>query len=232
MRFLPALALLFFCFSALADDGAKAISGDEIALADGRTLHLAGITAPNAKGALQSLIDNRTLAFEAGDADRYGRIPAQVYAQDAKGKIWLQGELLRQGLAFVYPPAGDEPRLGEMRTLEKKARAMKKGIWADPAYADIPAEKAGKFYGRFAFVGGRVVDAAREKNMVYLNFGADWHTDFTIAIAAHDLRAFARANIDPLTLKGKTIRVRGWIKKNFGPMITVTDPGQIEVLPD
>ena len=73
--------------------------------------------------------------------------------------------------------------------------------------------------GRFAFVSGLVLDTKRVKNMVYLHFGENWRNDFTIAIAAHDLRAFRRADFDPLALKGKVIRVRGWVKHDFGPMI-------------
>jgi len=73
---------------------------------------------------------------------------------------------------------------------------------------------------------------ARGKNIVYLNFGDDPCGDFTIAIATHDLRDFHTANIDLLALKRKTVRIRGWIKKNFGSMIAAINPARVEVPPN
>jgi len=215
-------------------------SGDEIVLNDGRILHLHGIAGPFAQNGewpdkarkfLAELTENRALEIENETTDRYGRICAQVYALDTNGnKIWLQGEMLRQGLAFVYPPTGDEARLDEMLAAEEAARRGEIAMWNDAAYADTPADRAWPKKGHFAFIRGKVVDAARVKNMVYLNFGSNWRTDFTIAIAAHDLLEFRKAGFEPLDLKGATIRTRGWVKRDFGPMIVVTDPKQIEIL--
>jgi endonuclease YncB( thermonuclease family) len=215
---------------------AKIISGSEIALVDGRTLALEGIKAPadddwadKARAALTSIIGTNGVIVEDIATDRYGRVTGQVYIAANNRRIWLQGEMLRQGFVFIYPPTGFETRLADMRMWETKARADKAGIWSDDNYADIPADKAAKAEGRFAFVSGTVVDTARVKDKVYLNFGPDRKTDFTIAIAAHDLHNFRTNDIDPLALKGKTIRVRGWVKRDYGPMISVTDPWQMEI---
>jgi micrococcal nuclease len=223
--------LLLFCFLPPAASAAEALSGDEIRLDDGRTVRLLGIKASSgeARAFLQSLIGHKSLLLESAGSDRYGRVAADAYAQPEK--TWLQGELLRAGLAFVYPPTGTEPHLADLLKLEREARHAKRGQWGEAALADLPASNPGKIrYGRFAFVQGKVVKAERIKNMVYLNFGEDWRTDFTIAIAAHDLRLFRKAGIDPVAYGGKTIRARGWVKRNFGPMITVTHPAQIETL--
>jgi micrococcal nuclease len=232
MRFF-AFLLLFFLLPPAAM-AAGALSGDEIRLDDGRTVRLLGIKASGdaAQAFLQSLIEHKSLLLESSGADRYGRVAADVYVQqDKAGKIWLQGELLHAGLAFVYPPTGAEPHLGDLLKLEREARQAGRGQWGETALADLPASNPGKIrYGRFAFVRGKVVKAERIKNMVYLNFGDDWRSDFTVAIAAHDLRLFSKEGIDPLAYGGKTIRARGWVKRNFGPMITVTHPAQIEVL--
>ena len=196
-------------------------------------VRLLGVKSGNdqAREQLQALIAHQKLLLESSGRDRYRRIAADVYLQPDKGdKIWLQGELLKTGAVFVYPPTGSEPHLADLLKFEREARQAKRGLWNDPAYADKPAAKPTMGYGHFAFVSGKVVKAERIKNMVYLNFGEDWHDDFTIAIAAHDLQVFRDAAIDPLTYEGKTIRVRGWIKRNFGPMITVTHPAQIELL--
>jgi micrococcal nuclease len=235
MRFLAILAfLLFLPLPAIA---AEALSGDTIKFDDGRIVRLTGIKSPahalgdQARAYLQSLITDRVLNVENATQDRYGRIAGDVTAvADKSAATWLQGEMLRAGLAFVYPPTGDEPRLDDLLKLEHTARQAKQGIWNDPAYADEAAEPPGMGYGRFAFVSGKVVKAERVKNKLYLNFGEDWRTDFTIAVAAHDLHLFRKAGIDPLDYQNKIIRVRGWIKRDFGPMITVTHPSQIEIL--
>lgn len=210
-------------------------------------MRLAGIHAPlpaspdwarQAKQALQTLIESSPQTWEYAPAppprDRHGQISAQIFlpAQPSnKPPLWLQGKLLSEGLAFVDPQEGDIPRQSEMTELESAARRAKRGIWSDPFYLGKPAtELTAKDEGRYAFVRGKVVDALRIKNKVYLNFGADWRTDFTVLIAARNLKPFRAVNLDPLALKGQTILVRGWIKHNFGPMIETTRPEQITVL--
>ncbi|MCW8951924.1 MAG: thermonuclease family protein, partial [Rhodospirillales bacterium] len=80
----------------------------------------------------------------------------------------------------------------------------------------------------FQLVEGRVVDTANVKGTVYLNFGRNWRTDFTVAIHRRALRLFEKTGVDPLLLKGRTIRVRGWLRSRNGPMIEATHPEQIE----
>lgn len=230
MRFLVFLFLA--CLLSAPAFGAEAQSGDRIQLKDGRIVRLLGIKAEGheSQNVLQSLIADKDVQLESVGTDRYGRIAADVYIQSPGGKkTWLQGELLRQGLAFVYPPTGSEPHLEELLQAERSARTARRGLWNDPDYAGLPADKPYAIaYGRYSFVQGKVLKAERIKDKVYLNFGPDWHTDFTVAIAAHDLHLFRKQDIDPLDYEGKTIRVRGWVKRSFGPMITVTHPAQIE----
>ena len=38
------------------------------------------------------------------------------------------------------------------------------------------------------------------------------------------------AHVDPLSLKGATVRLRGWVRFDARPMIDVTHPEQIELL--
>ena len=73
----------------------------------------------------------------------------------------------------------------------------------------MPADKAEGREGHFAFVSGLVLDAARVKNKVYLNFGADWREDFTIVIVAHDLAAFRRQASIPCHGKAKPSALAG-----------------------
>ena len=84
--------------------------------------------------------------------------------------------------------------------------------------------------GTFQLIEGRVLDAAKVKGTVYLNFGADWRTDFTISIPREALKLFEVDGVDPLSLIGESVRVRGWLIKRNGPMIRATHPEQIELL--
>ncbi len=77
-----------------------------------------------------------------------------------------------------------------------------------------------------------MVAAAVVRGRVYLNFGPDWRTDFTIAIAPRDRRRFTRAGLLPGDWDGRRLRVRGWLKRYNGPMIEATHPEQIELLAD
>ena len=218
---------------------AQVLSGEEILLSDGRTVRLAGIkvAVPTADGAtenarsfLEKELVGKELRLEEAALDRYGRTAASVVVLESDGSLLAVEEaMLAQGLAFLYPPTGSEPKLAALQKAERVARQNSVGIWRDSAYADVDATRANKTQGHFAFVSGVVRKAERIKNKVYLNFGADWRTDFTVAIAAHDLKYFEWVGLDPLTLEGKTVRVRGWVHREFGPMMTVTSPAQIEM---
>ena len=59
------------------------------------------------------------------DIDRYDRIVGQVYIED----IWVNGELVRGGYAYVYPKYATSQRLYECEQLAKESQM---GIWALP----------------------------------------------------------------------------------------------------
>jgi len=80
-------------------------------------------------------------------------------------------------------------------------------------------------------VEGRVMDVAVVRGRTFLNYGSDWRSDFTVSIAARDWRRFEDSGISADDYLGRRIRVRGWLKSRNGPMIDVTHPEQIEVLP-
>ncbi len=231
----------------LVDGGAgrvaRILDGDTLALADGAIVRLVGIRAPKpppegppgrrwseaARDALAALARGRTVRLGYGGRrlDRHGRILAHLFRDD--DGVWLQGAMLARGLARVYGFRDNRARLRALLAIEAEARAARRGIWADPAYA---VRRAGPDLarGRFSLVEGRVRRAAEVRGRVYLNFGDDWRRDFTVRIAPRDRRLFVRAGLDPLALEGRTIRVRGWIKWRDGPMIDATHPEQIELL--
>ncbi|MEQ9175969.1 MAG: thermonuclease family protein, partial [Alphaproteobacteria bacterium] len=102
----------------------------------------------------------------------------------------------------------------------------------DPFYAIRRAdpETLAADIDTFQLVEGNVVDAADVRGVIYLNFGANWRTDFTVRIDRKAARLFKRAGLGPETYRGRHLRVRGWLKNWNGPMIEATHPEQIEVL--
>ena len=185
--------------------------------------------ADESKAALVELTQGKTLtlAFGGQPIDRHGRLLAQLY--DADG-AWIQGEMLKRGMARVYTFPDNRKLAAEMLALEGEARAAKAGIWADPYYAIRTPEEAARDIGTFQLVEGLVTNAATVRSRTYLNFGADWRTDFTIVIRASARKMLAKSGIDITSLKGRRVRIRGWIDSYNGPMIELTHPEQIEVL--
>lgn len=228
---------------------AAVVDGDTVELAaplDGaREIRLVGVQAPKlplgrknfptwplasqAKTALETLALNKTLTLYYGESrrDRHGRILAHLI--DGSG-VWIQGALLRDGMARVYTFPDNRAVADLMYAEEKAARAAKIGIWRHPFYRIRTPDEANKDIGSFQLVEGRILEAARVKGRVYLNFGADWRTDFTVAIGPQAAKTFRTAGFDPLTLKGATVRVRGWLKRENGPMIELSHPEPLEIL--
>ncbi len=223
----------------------EVIDGDTVVLDTGEQLRMVGIQAPKlplgrskfatwplageAKGALEALALDRmvTLSFGGRRIDRHGRLLAQLHRADG---LWLQGEMLRLGLARVYSFRDNRTLVPEMLALEAAARGARRGIWAHRFYAVRRAEPGAVPYDGFELVVGRVLDVAERRARTYLNFGADWKTDFTVSIATRHRRLFEREGWDLAALKDRLVRVRGWVKRFNGPLIEVTHPEQIEVI--
>ena len=224
------------------------VDGDTLLLEDGSEVRLVGIQAPKlplgrpgftawplaeaAKAALTELAQGRRLglAFTGRRLDRHGRQLAHLVRSE--DSLWIQGELLRRGLARVYSFADNRVLIPEMLALEREARAAGLGIWAEAFYALRSPDDAGRHIGSFQVVEGRVLDAARVRGRVYLNFGADWKTDFTVSVSARSWKLFESAGLALEDYRGRRLRARGWLKSFNGPMIVATHPEQLEILGD
>lgn len=221
------------------------IDGDTLVLADRRQVRLVGVQAPKlplgrenfktwplaeeAKTALSEIALDRhvRLAYGGRKTDRHGRALAHLF--DADG-LWIQGELLRRGLARVYSFPDNRVLVAEMLMREREARIARRGIWIDPFYRVRDADRLYGDDGTFQLIEGRVVDVATVRGQTYVNFGSDWRTDFTIQISGRNRRLFDAIGASPDMFKGRLVRVRGWLSWRNGPMIEATHPEQIEVL--
>jgi endonuclease YncB( thermonuclease family) len=235
---LPALADPAFTAGAAADGNVavvRIVDAATLVLNDERTLRLVDIDVPprgaiaaQAKAALAALIDGQTLTLKfAGDPkDRQGRVLAELYA----GERWVQGELLRRGLARVAGTAGERIGIPEMLALERQARRYRRGLWADPAAAIVSAAEAGSRAGSFALVTGTVAGMVGNANGIVLFFGADQHSGLALTFAPDIVKLCRDAGIDPAALPGKTLLTRGYIDGTRRPTIAITFPEQIELV--
>jgi micrococcal nuclease len=223
---------------------AEVMAGDLVRLADGRVLRLAGIRVPAAdsgesgaerfaelaRAQLRALLDGQvvTLALAEAPHDRYDRLVAHIERADG---VWLQGTLLERGLAQVQTRPGETARADEMLAIEQAARAARRGLWAEPPFmAQDPTELAAAT-GRFRIVRGRVLRVAPTERYVYLNFGADWRSDFTLRIAPDLADSLAGSGLDLAGLAGRMVEVRGVVLDAAGPLIELSHPEQIQILP-
>ena len=231
----------------LAADGAgtvgEIVDGDTLLLRDGREIRLVGLQAPKlplgrkgfrtwplaheAKETLSRLALRKkvTLHFGGRRRDRHGRILAHV--ADRSGN-WIQGALLAAGMARVYSFRDNRAAVRHMLGIEAMARQQRRGIWRHPFYRIRDSANVGKYIGGFQLVTGRVRAVARVRDKTYINFGADWRSDFTILVRNRYRRQFDDAGLSLDALEGRHLRVRGWIKSLNGPMIEATHPEQIE----
>jgi len=222
------------------------IDGDTLVLDTGETVRLVGIQAPKlpldrphfakwpladeALAALTALGKDQRVRLSYGGArrDRYNRLLAHLH-RESDGK-WLQGEMLAMGMARVYTFSDNRAVAVEMLAIEQAARNAKRGIWADEFYAVRQVDGLDSMIDSFQLVEGKILNSAKLRDYMFLNFGDDYRTDFTVAIAKRDWRNFTVEEIDPAQWRGQTVRVRGWLDKRNGPMIEVTHPEQIERL--
>jgi hypothetical protein len=202
-------------------------------------VRLAELDAPDEALSRSALADGLAdrplrLAYAGQRRDRYGRALAHVYL-DGDPEIWLQAQLVEAGAARVLSHADNRTATADLLSLEAVARAQGRGLWADPAHAvrDTDPDMLAQDIGSVQLVEGRVVEATQLRSgRIYLNFGADYRTDFTVMIAAVDADLFAEAGLTADTLETRRIRVRGWIEDENGPMIRVDHPERIELLQD
>lgn len=206
--------------------------GRTVALTDGRTVRLAGIEVTEASRAtLRRLAAGKIVRLKklGPGHDRYGRVMAFAFAGDARES--LQQALLAAGAARMGPRAGGRGCAQALLAAEATARTKRRGLWADPRFLPIKAGNIARLRaekGHFALVEGKVLSVHPTGGTIYLNFGRRWTRDFSVIILRRLRPKFVAAGIDPLQLKGRRLRIRGFIEMRRGPVITAEVPEQIE----
>jgi micrococcal nuclease len=115
----------------------RAVDGDTLELTDGRRVRLVGINTPEKKekeplhaeaaAALKELAEGAqvTLEFDEERTDQYDRVLAYVF----KGELFVNGELVRRGLAYCYTWEPNTAHQDELITFQRQARGARRGLW-------------------------------------------------------------------------------------------------------
>jgi endonuclease YncB( thermonuclease family) len=231
----------------------RVLDAETVALDDGRELRLIGALAPRALDAdaepgtwpmeaaameaLRGLVLGKSIELRFADerTDRYGRLQAHAFLVEGAERHWLQGALLRQGLARAYALAGGRACSEGLLAAERPAREARRGLWAEAAYqvrsAAKPAELA-RYRTTFQIVEGTVVRVGVTSRSIYMNFDRDWRRGFSVSLRRDDSALLGAYADNPKGLEGRSVRVRGWIDRRRGaPIIDLSAGGLIEVLP-
>jgi endonuclease YncB( thermonuclease family) len=239
----------------------RVIDGRDFVLDDGREVHLAAIEVPllpppeashaapggtSAKTALATFLSGTELVLRQAEvtSDRYGRTVAYAETLHTDSRRSTETEMISAGFARVSDDAGSEACATELLRRENAARKAKLGLWADPYYDPIPADKPADLLarrGHFALVEGKVVSVHASGATLYVNFGRHWSQDFAVTIRRKNERNFAAAGLDLQGLAGRQVLIRGWIEAHSGnannigagfwraPWIEVAHTEQIEL---
>jgi len=243
------------CSSVMAADLPDCAGGVEVAAArimrteqngvlvmsDGRAVHLEGVRLPNARadrapmaiqvqtlGALSQMANDHTLVLTAVEPkeDRYDRIRAQAFS----GPDWIQAALLKRGLARVSVAPDRIECAAELYDAEGHARAAHLGLWSLPAYAIRTPQNVAGDVGTFQIVEGKVTGADALNGVMTLSFGIGLKGEFRVTISTDDMANFRMIGVNPKGYAGKTLRVRGVVQYDNGPMIEIANPIQVEVV--
>lgn len=160
--------------------------------------------------------------------DRHRRRVAHVVR--AADGAWAQRMLVEEGLVRVLTFADERLLASPLLAAEAEARRAMRGLWADPTFAVRRPDTVATVLGTFQVVEGRVRAAAEVRGTLYLNFGPDWRTDFTVMFPSRGVRRLDARLRDPAAWEGQRVRARGWIRRRNGPMIVVDHPEAVEVL--
>ena len=224
----------------------------ELILADGVRLRMVGIEAPGptpenpsldetGRDALAAWLGGATISYlPAPDAaDRWGRVPAFVYATTPPGSapstqapLAVGAAVLDAGLARFRPEPALAGCLAGWPALEAKARETGLGLWRDSFYAILKIGDHGalaEHAGTNVIVEGRLAAIHAVPARTTLLLEAEGGR-VNLTIVARKLKSFAAAGLTAPALVGTHLRARGLLDLQFGPHIDLDAPGEVEIL--
>lgn len=230
---------------------AQVLDGETLLLHDGSQVRLVGILAPRAgdvgakPGAWPSEIAARAeleamalgkavlLSGTANQQDRYGRHVAHAFVEEAGNRVWLQAQLVRQGLARVHPEPTEDACTDALLKHEAQARQDRRGLWTEAAYelrrADAP-DALVPLRGTFQVIEGRIGKLTRSRSDLRLELG-DAKRRFALRIRVPAAASRKAGQEQGQVKEGTAVRVRGWLEERAdGPLMDLAFGGGLEVL--
>ncbi len=224
-----------------------AVSGPQtLRLADGRFVRLSEILVPSSSlpasgfdpsaAAIDylrkaSVGQKVEIKFGGTQRDRYGVYVGHIFVAGEK-QTWLQEGLVSAGLAQAYPQTDNRACAETLIALEASAREAKRGHWGLAYFKILPAQQPRAILNlvqSYQIVEGQVKSVSESGGRLFLNFGEDQKGGFTAVVEAAARKKFSDKR-DADAWKGASLRIRGWIDRKRGPMISVTQPEQVEFL--
>lgn len=226
----------------------KVIDGQTILMKDGKIVRLSGIFYPfvtgkdsdgsmvRAKQKLERVLPENTEVMlyqtryeDKGRINRMGHQLAHLAVK--KTGEWVNGAMVAYGYAYALTDLDNPQMVGQLYAAERLARKESRGLWAEGSdYGLLTPVTAHEGDGTFRVVEGVVTKASTSSNHLYLNFGDDWRQDFTVKVTSAQRRVLSKRGIDPMTLSGHTVLVRGWLREWNGPYMELESIDQLEVL--
>lgn len=219
----------------------KILKPDAIRLQNGKVYKIDNIRVPPpfndaAVQFLEETILNKKVGFyivgedPMARSDRFGHTLAHIVTEDGS---WVQAQMVSRGLAWAVGSPKSRDLVLPLFKYEDLARSEALGLWADPNLAIRDNDTIDlQTYNSFQIYQGKVTTYKVIDSFLFLNFGSNPQTDFTMTFndrAFKSFRLVTKGQQFLLThLVGKTIRVRGWVEENGGPMMTIEYPEQLE----
>jgi endonuclease YncB( thermonuclease family) len=227
---------------------AKVVDGDTVVLSTGEKIRYLGINAPEvrvrrgrrwiyrrqplgkeATAYNRELVSGKSVSLEYDKKmkDDYGRLLAYVKV----GDLFVNGELVRQGLALVDVRKPNYRYQTTLLALQEEAREQCQGIWG--AFLDhrVEADEAYRHIDTLSLVHGRIASVRFSKGKLMLIFGQGKQKGFTAIIFREHLQHF------PLGSRSfseffcqRRANVYGFIKDMNGPTVVICAPTQIDLL--
>jgi len=214
-------------------DVGRILDGDTFVSKKGEHIRLLGINTPEvaheaspaqplgetASAALSRLIAGKSvrLEFDTQQKDDYRRTLAHVYLRDG---TWVNGEMVRLGMAHVYTFTPNLGRAARLIALESIAREANTGIWATERFAMLDADKVkAEHLGQFRVIKGQAGRLARNHYSFYLK-------RLKVSIPRRYRSYF---NQLPVVSSGETVVVHGVIRaSSAGLYVALHSPFDVE----
>jgi hypothetical protein len=221
-------------------------AGDPV-LADGRRLRLVGLAPRQDEAEAQRFVAGlggwrgQDLALVLlGPPDRWGRLPARLFARaEGQEPRNLAETLIAEGAALALPEARPTRCGGAAPTRTTRAAASRRSV---PVVAgasasvgpdesvldshDLAALRAHQ--GRIVVIGGRVASVGERAQRTYLNFSRRRGEAASIVLSKTLWRALQDAGWTASGLAGKRLRARGVLSGRDGLLLDVTSMAALE----